>query len=330
MDLAKDVEDYPLERCGPSSDPDEQTAYVYGFRAVARRFVAAVRRLKAPDVEAEIGSIDLEPSSILDAHDLKAQLVAVIDLVRDLDEQSANNAKGDSQSEVGNVSPNDSVRAFISYSTKDKAIAGSVKRLLADYDIESFLAHNDINVSEEWKARILDELKICNVFVPLFSESFKASDWAPQEVGAIAIRQSVTIVPLQIDDTAPFGFVSHLQGKKILREGPDFDLVIKPIVPNFPRVILPAMVRHVENAHSFRSAEAAMRPLVDYFSALTDEELSSLVEASIQNGQVWDAKDCRDTYIPALLAAARPRVPLDRCEVLEYQIKNQEWHPKRK
>lgn len=67
------------------------------------------------------------------------------------------------------------MRAFISYSTEDKAAAGAVKRALSTYNIDCFLAHEDIHVSEEWRERILEELTACHVFIPLLSQAFKRS-----------------------------------------------------------------------------------------------------------------------------------------------------------
>ena len=39
LDLASDIEDFPLGKCGPSDDLDKQTAYLYGFLDIARPFV---------------------------------------------------------------------------------------------------------------------------------------------------------------------------------------------------------------------------------------------------------------------------------------------------
>ena len=48
-------------------------------------------------------------------------------------------------------------KIFISYSVKDKEIAGKVKDILSRFNISAFLAHQDIEVSEEWEKRILEE-----------------------------------------------------------------------------------------------------------------------------------------------------------------------------
>ncbi len=64
------------------------------------------------------------------------------------------------------------MKAFISYSTQDKKYGAAVKAVLEEINIESFLAHDDVMVSEKWKERILAELRKCEIFIPLLSENF--------------------------------------------------------------------------------------------------------------------------------------------------------------
>ncbi len=325
LDLADELEQFPLGNCGPSDDPDKQTAYLYSFREIAKRFVAAVRRLKKPEIDAELTRLNLNPDFITEAYDLKAELVPIIDRLRE--ETTTVNKPSDDPSPLNVDDGKPEISAFISYSSVDKSTAAQVKSLLEKHGISGFLAHDDIQVSEEWKNRILAELKICEVFVPILSKNFRASDWASQEIGSVVLRQGVAIVPLQIDDTVPYGFISHLQGRRIPTDGPTFDLVILPLVNRFPRTILPPMIRDVENARSYRGAEAAMRPLVNYFPLLTNSELLSLVDASINNGQVWNAQLCHNQFLPKLLATEGPRIPIDKREILKYQIEKQQWFP---
>lgn len=218
------------------------------------------------------------------------------------------------------------VRAFISYSTVDKAAAGAVKRALSTYDIECFLAHEDIQVSEEWRERILEELAACDVFIPLLSTAFKESDWASQEIGVAASRSDVAIVPLLLDGTIPFGFIAKIQGVRVPRTGVDPAIVLDPLSRRFPRVVIPGMIARVRSAGSFRGAEAAMRPLVSHFATLTKAELDALVLASIENGQVWSAAQCRDEYLPQLLRENRHRIKPGDLKALEYQIANDRWY----
>jgi hypothetical protein len=95
----------------------------------------------------------------------------------------------------------------------EKKTAGALRALLAECGAGSFLAHEDIDVSQEWRERILNELKVCNVFIPLLSRHFRESEWASQEIGLAYSRANVLLIPLSTDGTMPFGFIKHLQGK---------------------------------------------------------------------------------------------------------------------
>jgi hypothetical protein len=112
------------------------------------------------------------------------------------------------------------MRAFISYSVADKQFGGAVKQALKNLGVECFLAHEDIRLSEEWKECIIQELQKADIFVAVLSSKFKASYWCEQELGFIVSRPEaeVVIVPLSIDDTIPYGFISHLQGQRVSDE----------------------------------------------------------------------------------------------------------------
>ena len=206
----------------------------------------------------------------------------------------------DASESLASVVPQASVetrtpKAFVSYSTKDKVVAAKVRDVFVEHGIECFLAHDDLQVSEEWKERILEELLACDIFVPVLSQNFRLSDWGAQEIGVISGRRGVAVVPLSADGTVPFGFISNVQGKGIHIPGSLSELIIPPLLRKFPRLILPGMINRVRTAGSFRGAEAAMRPLVSHFSTLTDSELTELVDAAIENNQVWSAGECRSS-----------------------------------
>ena len=79
--LADEIQNFPLGRCGPSDDPDKQYAYTASFRDVAKRFVGAVKRVGDPDLSSMVTELDLVPDGIVEAHDLRAELLVVIDVL---------------------------------------------------------------------------------------------------------------------------------------------------------------------------------------------------------------------------------------------------------
>jgi len=212
------------------------------------------------------------------------------------------------------------LRAFISYSNQDRLVASKVKEFLAEYNIEGFLAHEDINVSEEWRGRIIEELNQARVFVPLLSAAFKQSEWASQEMG-FALAKNALIIPLSIDGTAPFGFVAAVQGRRIPSNPDYYPLLIDPIISNLPHEIFPVLIEKLSHAGNFRNAEALMRPLVPFFAAFNNTEIESFVDACIGNGQIWDAADCKTIYIPQFIQMHRAKIHAEKLEELTHLIK---------
>ena len=107
------------------------------------------------------------------------------------------------------VSP---IEIFISYSNKDKVLAGEIKTQLEVMGFNVFLAHEDIEPNTEWQIEIIKNLKKCDVFIPLISENFEESDWTDQETG-IAFGLDKYIIPISID-VAPYGFIGKIQSLK--------------------------------------------------------------------------------------------------------------------
>ena len=83
MKFADEIEALPLGNCGPSDDPDKQMAYLYGFRDLAKRFIAAAKRIGDSDLSEQLANLDSSPESIIEAYDLRAELFGVIDYFRD-------------------------------------------------------------------------------------------------------------------------------------------------------------------------------------------------------------------------------------------------------
>ncbi len=216
--------------------------------------------------------------------------------------------------------------AFISHSHIDREFAGEAKEVLSDAGMEAFVAHDDIEVSEEGQLRIREELSRCHLFVPLLSKNFLESQWTLQEVGFIASRSDVKIAPLSIDGELPFGFISHYQSGRIRSDGITCKLLVEPLAMHFPREIQRYLIRRVGNAHSFRDADSKMSSLVPLFDLLTNAGAQDLAKAAAGNGQVWDARRCRDDHLPAFIQIHRGNIKGKTLRALEHQIKTGTWY----
>lgn len=105
------------------------------------------------------------------------------------------------------------IEIFLSYAHNDKTLAGRIGSLLHGRDIDVFLAHEDIEVSEEWRKEILKHLENDRFLVALLTPSYEKSVWANQEAGYMIGKGGKTI-PLIVEgtDIKKFGFLESLQG----------------------------------------------------------------------------------------------------------------------
>ncbi len=89
LKLADDIEAFPLGNCGPSDDPDKQTAYLAAFAEIVTRFFAVARRVGDPELEEMLLNVGEPPDEILEAYKQRHTLLAVIDYLREVAEEPA-------------------------------------------------------------------------------------------------------------------------------------------------------------------------------------------------------------------------------------------------
>jgi hypothetical protein len=191
--------------------------------------------------------------------------------------------------------------AFLSYSNKDKEIAARVKFLLDGLGIQSFMAHEDIAVSEEWRIHILEEIGKADLFFALLSANYEASIWCQQEAGIAAFRKTIALIPLSLDDTVPKGFLSHVQAARIDPKNLQDTDLLPAIAKRDISFVINVMVERVRISGSFRGAEANFRLILPYLEYASDDQIKRLLEVSARNGQVHHAAGCARIYLPPLL-----------------------------
>ena len=103
-------------------------------------------------------------------------------------------------------------RLFISHLTKDKVAISNLKKCLAHYGIDCFVAHEDIEPSKEWVKEIKKALKSSDALCAVFSDGFSESKWCDQEIG-IALGRCIPVVSVS-KGVDPHGFLSEYQAIK--------------------------------------------------------------------------------------------------------------------
>lgn len=179
-------------------------------------------------------------------------------------------------------------------------MAGEVKRILAEAKIESFLAHEDIVVSVEWRLKILEEMAKANIFICLISTNYLKSPWCIPESGIAAYRRDMTVVPLSLDGTTPTGLISAFQAVRVDVS----NITIQDLIPAFIRhdfdVGIDIIIDLIGRSRSFRSAEENFR-LVPHIANMSDAQIKLLLQRSADNGEVHHATLCAREYLPPFL-----------------------------
>lgn len=104
---------------------------------------------------------------------------------------------------------------FFSYSSKDSKKVGEICEILEkDYNYDVFKAHETIKVTQEWRAKIKENLDNCDGLVAYITRNFRGSEWTYQECGWVAGRRK-PIYSLFIMKKIPDGFLEEMQGTRI-------------------------------------------------------------------------------------------------------------------
>lgn len=191
--------------------------------------------------------------------------------------------------------------AFISYQTIDKVAAGGLKKELSRIGITSFLAHEDIEVSEEWRTKILAELGIAELFICLLSENYLKSFWCIQESGIASFREDLLVVPLSLDGTIPMGFLGYMQSAKVYPEYIALTDIAPALLKGKTTKGLSTLIELIGASYNYWDAENNFAVILPVLHELDPEQGKRLLELSHSNNQIHHAGLCAKNYVPKTL-----------------------------
>ena len=208
------------------------------------------------------------------------------------------------------------LRVVICCSAEDSDTGISIKEMLANFEIESFVASNGIDMPEKVIKRLINVLDKLDVFIPLLSDNFKNSDYCSQELGA-AYFKNILIIPLSLDETAPYGFISGYRSPPVDENNAYLDHILKLMADYFPSAnIHSKLIRVLKKADNWGMVEDAMRNLELHFDKLDDEESNALVEISTQNSYIQASNLCKGEYLPKFIEINKDKIEKDKLELI--------------
>ncbi len=101
------------------------------------------------------------------------------------------------------------LKVFISHLTSQREQAAQIQTSMSRFGMSGFVAHNDINPTEEWQIAIETALATCDVLVALIHPDFVSSKWCDQEIG-YALGRGIPVFAVRCG-ADPHGFVGRFQ-----------------------------------------------------------------------------------------------------------------------
>ena len=202
------------------------------------------------------------------------------------------------------------IKIFISYSIKDKVIAGDLKKHFETYGvIECFVAHDDIDAGTEWEQEILRNLETSDYFMPLMTKNLETSYWCQQEAG-FAFAKGIKIIPLipDVDATKPVGFFAKYQGQKIrldnLEQSTQEWLEKEGIIEKSDSEV-EKVITIFATSDSFAEASRNTRLLLELNNKFTKKDIVQIARISCENNQILDSWGARELLRPFFVKNAK-------------------------
>jgi len=100
-------------------------------------------------------------------------------------------------------------RLFTTHLAANRKFAGELQGPLLRFGISAFVAHNDIEPTQEWQTQIETALATCDAVVALLHPQFHESNWTDQEVG-FGMGRGVPVFSVRFGQD-PYGFIGRFQ-----------------------------------------------------------------------------------------------------------------------
>jgi hypothetical protein len=180
------------------------------------------------------------------------------------------------------------VRVFLSHKATVKIETAQLKKALLRCGIAAFVAHEDIEPTEEWQREIERALFSMDALVALLSPDFHDSNWTDQEVG-VAIGRGVPLIAVRLGRD-PYGLMGKGQGLGGCSWADTSSIAIKTFhllkkrLADKTRLFECALAAYAQS-ESFADSAWKVEHLLSSFSDLSSAQVKRLIAAYEANSQ---------------------------------------------
>lgn len=172
-------------------------------------------------------------------------------------------------------------RVFLSHKTEDKIQTAKLKRDLSIYGIDCFVAHEDIEPTEEWAKEIESALFSADACVALMTENYHNSYWTDHEIGC-AYGLQIPVIPVRLG-CDPYGIIARYQA--IRSTWTDLKIDLMKVLLKRDEVKL-SLISAIRNSPSYNASNsiASLFPLIDSFP---EDNIDNLIEAWAKSHEAY-------------------------------------------
>lgn len=185
----------------------------------------------------------------------------------------------------------DYFRLFVSHLAEHRKCAHKIRDKLLAFRVSSFVAHDDIEPTQEWQEVIEEALATCDGMLVLLHPGFHESEWTDQEIGyAMGRRLLIVAAGFGMD---PYGFIGRFQameGKHKTASQLAEDLFeIFRLHQQTRKQISEAIVRCFEQSGSYPCAIRNMDLLemLDHWDSSLSDRARSASKSNPQISKAW-------------------------------------------
>jgi hypothetical protein len=193
----------------------------------------------------------------------------------------------------------DKLRLFMSHVSRVKMSATRLKAALELFGVDAFVAHDDIEPTQEWALEIELALRSMHALCAIITPDFHTSLWCDQEVG-FALGRPVPVLTVR-SGADPYGLMGKAQamqsadGAEAMAER-IFGVLMK--LESCKTFVMEGLVSSLENAGTYATARQVTKRIFGAQSYLSQDQIRRMLKAVDTNSQVREA-----TFVPEQIHA---------------------------
>jgi len=126
-----------------------------------------------------------------------------------------------------NTLPPNVYAVFICHAIEDRELGNNIKCLLEDFDIKTFVAHDDIELGKIWEPTIIETIQASKIVVTLGTKNIETSPWVNFETGLAYDKMFPVLFDKLTDEVS---YIKNKQG--IIIDYKDVDKSLLKLIQN--------------------------------------------------------------------------------------------------